>query len=100
RAAAPGGPGPVPLPRAAAGLGGLRRDGPGHRRGRPWPAERGSPLAGGGGPPRPGTSRLRASWLTDCAERLGLATFMAAAGISCSQRPGDLVARLDAADEA
>ncbi len=43
---------------------------------------------------------LRATWLSDCAERLGLATFLHAAGISCSQRLGDLTARLDIADEA
>ena len=57
-------------------------------------------LAGGTGLPRLDTSRLRASWLTDCAERLGLATFLHAAGISCSQRLGDLTARLDIAGEA
>jgi hypothetical protein len=37
------------------------------------------------------TSRLRATWLRDCADLLGLATFMHAAGISCSQRLGDLL---------
>jgi hypothetical protein len=57
-------------------------------------------LDGGGGLPRLDTSRLRATWLADCAELLGLATFMAAAGISCSQRLGDLVAGLKPADEA
>jgi integrase len=57
-------------------------------------------LDGGSGLPRLDTSRLRATWLADCAELLGLATFMAAAGISCSQRLGDLVAGLEAADEA
>jgi hypothetical protein len=36
----------------------------------------------------------------DCADLLGLATFMAAAGISCSQRLGDLVAGLEPASEA
>ena len=36
----------------------------------------------------------------DCAELLGLATFMHAAGISCSQRLGDLVAGLEPAGEA
>ena len=44
-------------------------------------------LDGGTGLPRLDTSRLRATWLADCAELLGLATFMHAAGISCSQRP-------------
>jgi hypothetical protein len=51
-------------------------------------------LDGGGGLPRLDTSRLRATWLRDCGELLGLATFMDAAGISCSQRLGDLVAGL------
>jgi hypothetical protein len=59
-----------------------------------------SSLAGGGGLPRLDTSRLRATWLRDAADLLGLATFMAAAGISCSQRLGDLVAGLDPAGEA
>jgi integrase len=57
-------------------------------------------LDGGTGLPRLDTSRLRAAWLADCAELLGLATFMHAAGISCSQRLGDLVAGLDPAAEA
>jgi integrase len=53
----------------------------------------------GTGPPRLDTSRLRVTWLADCAGQLGLATFMAAAGISCSQRLGDLVAGLEPAGE-
>jgi integrase len=57
-------------------------------------------LDGGTGLPRLDTSRLRATWLRDCAELLGLATFMAAAGISCSQRLGDLIAGLEPAAEA
>jgi integrase len=57
-------------------------------------------LDGGGGLPRLDTSRLRATWLRDCAELLGLATFMHAAGISCSQRLGDLIAGLEPAGEA
>jgi integrase len=57
-------------------------------------------LDGGTGLPRLDTSRLRATWLRDCAEHLGLATFMHAAGISCSQRPGDLAAGLEPAGEA
>jgi hypothetical protein len=56
-------------------------------------------LDGGGGLPRLDTSRLRATWLADCAELLGLATFMHAAGISCSQRLGDLLAGLEPAGE-
>ncbi len=57
-------------------------------------------LDGGTGLPRLDTSRLRATWLADCADQLGLATFMDAAGISCSQRLGDLVAGLEPAGEA
>jgi hypothetical protein len=57
-------------------------------------------LGGGSGLPRLDTSRLRAAWLAGCAEQLGLATFMHAAGISCSQRLGDLVAGLEPAGEA
>ncbi len=58
-----------------------------------------SALDGGTGLPRLDTSRLRATWLRDCAELLGLATFMHAAGISCSQRLGDLIAGLEPAGE-
>jgi hypothetical protein len=57
-------------------------------------------LDGGGGLPRLDTSRLRATWLAEVAERPGLATFMRAAGISCSQRLGDLAAGLEPAGEA
>ena len=57
-------------------------------------------LDGGTGLPRLDTSRLRATWLADCAELLGLATFMHAAGITCSQRLGDLAAGLEPAGEA
>jgi len=56
-------------------------------------------LDGGTGLPRLDTSRLRATWLADCAGMLGLATFMHAAGISCSQRLGDLVAGLEPGGE-
>jgi integrase len=56
-------------------------------------------LSGGGGLPRLEVSRLRVTWLADCAQLLGLATFMHAAGITCSQRLGDLLATLDPADE-
>jgi len=59
-----------------------------------------SALDGGGGLPRLDASRLRATWLAGCAELLGLATFMHAAGISCSQRLGDLIAGLEPAGEA
>ena len=57
-------------------------------------------LDGGPGLPRLDTSRLRVTWLAGCAELLGLATFMHAAGISCSQRLGDLVAGLEPGGEA
>jgi hypothetical protein len=57
-------------------------------------------LAGGTGLPRLDTSRLRATWLADCARLLGLATFLHAAGITCSQRLGDIIATLQPGDEA
>ena len=57
-------------------------------------------LDGGTGLPRLDTSRLRATWLAEVAQLLGLATFMHAAGISCSQRLGDLLAGLEPAGEA
>jgi hypothetical protein len=57
-------------------------------------------LAGGTGLPALDTSRLRATWLADCAAHLGLATFMHAAGITCSQRLGDIIATLPPGDEA
>jgi hypothetical protein len=50
-----------------------------------------SALAGGVGLPRLDTSRLRATWLHDCAGLLGLATFMAAARdllLPAARRPG------------
>jgi integrase len=57
-------------------------------------------LDGGTGLPRLQTSRLRATWLRDCAQQIGLATFMHAAGITCSQRLGDLLAALAPGTEA
>jgi len=57
-------------------------------------------LDGGAGLPRLDTSRLRATWLAEAADLLGLATFMHAAGITCSQRLGDLVAGLEPGSEA
>jgi integrase len=57
-------------------------------------------LAGGTGLPRLDTSRLRATWLADCAAQIGLAAFMHAAGITCSQRLGDLLATLAPGTEA
>jgi hypothetical protein len=43
-------------------------------------------------------SRLRSTWLVACAKDIGLATFLAAAGVRCSQRLGDLAAHLDPGD--
>jgi hypothetical protein len=57
-------------------------------------------LAGGTGLPRLDTSRLRATWLADCAELLGLPAFLHAAGITCSQRLGDIIAGLQPGGEA
>jgi len=57
-------------------------------------------LAGGSGLPRLEGSRLRATWLAEVAELLGLATFLHAAGITCSQRLGDIIATLDPGGEA
>jgi integrase len=59
-----------------------------------------SALAGGTGLPRLDTSRLRATWLAECAGLLGLATFLHAAGITCSQRLGDITAALAPGSEA
>jgi integrase len=50
--------------------------------------------------PRLQAGRLRSTWLVACAEQIGLQAFMQAAGIRCSQRLGDLVARLPAATDA
>jgi integrase len=57
-------------------------------------------LAGGAGLPRLDAGRLRMTWLRDCAELLSLPTFMRAAGITCCQRLGDIVAGLDPGGEA
>ncbi len=57
-------------------------------------------LAGGTGLPALDTSRLRATWLADCAALIGLPAFMQAAGISCSQRLGDIIASLQPGTEA
>jgi integrase len=51
------------------------------------------------GLPRLEAGRLRASWLVACAELIGLHAFMHAAGITCSQRLGDLVSYLPALEE-
>jgi hypothetical protein len=51
-------------------------------------------LADGTGLPRLDTSRLRVTWLAEAAQLIGLPAFMQAAGISCSQRLGDITATL------
>ncbi len=43
--------------------------------------------------------RLRSTWLVACAGQIGLGAFMAAAGVRCSQRLGDLAAQLPAVSE-
>jgi integrase len=50
--------------------------------------------------PRLQAGRLRSTWLVECARRIGLQAFMQAAGVSCSQRLGDLAAQLPAVSEA
>jgi integrase len=55
-------------------------------------------MAGGADLDRLNLSRLRSTWLVSCAADIGLVTFMAAAGIRCSQRLGDLAAYLDPGD--
>jgi integrase len=45
-------------------------------------------------------SRLRSTWLVECARLIGLKTFMDAAGVTCTQRLGDLVAAIEPGDEA
>ena len=52
-------------------------------------------LAGGTGLPPLDTSRLRATWLAGLAQLIGLPAFLHAAGITCSQRLGDITASLD-----
>jgi hypothetical protein len=49
--------------------------------------------------PRLQTGRLRSTWLVECARAIGLGPFMHAAGITCSQRLGDLAATLPAVSE-
>ena len=56
-------------------------------------------LAGGTGLPRLDTSRLRVTWLAGAAQLVGLPAFMQAAGISCSQRLGDITATLTPGSE-
>ncbi len=44
--------------------------------------------------PRLQAGRLRSTWLSEAARLIGLQGFMAAAGVLCSQRLGDIAARL------
>ncbi|MHB8463702.1 MAG: hypothetical protein ACYDH6_00010 [Acidimicrobiales bacterium] len=59
-----------------------------------------SSLAGGVELGRLDTGRLRVSWLAAVADRMGIKAFMDAAGITCSQRLGDVLARLAIPSEA
>jgi integrase len=57
-------------------------------------------LSADGSLPRLEPGRLRSTWLLACARQIGLGAFMQAAGVTCSQRLGDLASRLPAAEEA
>lgn len=57
-------------------------------------------LSGGADLPRLSLARLRATWVARCALDIGLPTFMAAAGVVCSQRLGEVVQMLEPAGEA
>ena len=57
-------------------------------------------LSGGADLPRLDIARLRATWLCEVAEAIGLRGFMDAAGIVCSQRLGDLISHLEVMTEA
>lgn len=56
-------------------------------------------LSGGKDLARLEVARLRSTWLCQTADHIGLKAFMDAAGISCSQRLGDLVSRLPTEEE-
>jgi integrase len=49
--------------------------------------------------PRLQAGRLRSTWLSEAAQTIGLQAFMAAAGVTCSQRLGDVASCLPAATE-
>jgi integrase len=51
------------------------------------------------GLPRLVAGRLRSTWLSACAQTIGLGAFMAAAGVHCSQRLGDIASQLPAPPE-
>ncbi|MGH8296392.1 MAG: hypothetical protein ACRETZ_13005 [Steroidobacteraceae bacterium] len=57
-------------------------------------------LSGGDDLPRLDIARLRSTWMCEVAGNIGLKAFMDAAGITCSQRLGDLVATLGEMGEA
>jgi hypothetical protein len=57
-------------------------------------------LSGGFDLPRLEIPRLRATWLSSVGALIGLPTFLAAAGITCSQRLGDVMQSLEPAEEA
>jgi integrase len=59
-----------------------------------------SSLAGGADLGRLSTARLRSTWLATVAGALGIAAFMDAAGIVCSQRLSDLLGSLERPSEA
>jgi hypothetical protein len=58
-----------------------------------------SSLAGGADLGRLQTPRLRATWLVAVADLVGLKAFLDAAGVTCSQRLGDLITGLRVRDE-
>ncbi len=51
-------------------------------------------LCGGADLGRLEQARLRATWMSELAQALGLGAFMAATGVDCSQRLGDIVSTL------
>jgi integrase len=59
-----------------------------------------SSLSGGNDLRRLEVSRLRSTWLVEVATTIGLRAFLDAAGITCTQRLGDLVANIAAPSEA
>ena len=57
-------------------------------------------LAGGTDLARLEQARLRSTWMTELAGAMGLGAFMAATGVDCSQRLGDIAASLPTLGEA
>jgi hypothetical protein len=105
RRPAPGGAGAGPLPRPAAGRRGVRRDRAGLRRHRPRPPQHhhpADPVAGRRGRAAPAGHLPAARHLADRSRPAArpATAFMHAAGITCSQRLGDLLAGLEPAAEA